>query len=86
MSSASKNITQKLLPAFKVNLLEYTFFPEKSQDDSVVMEILPEMKKKINLLGIYIFKILWPSKCPCNKKTVFFYHHSWHYLDQIFRS
>ena len=44
MSSASKNITQKLLPAFKVNLLEYTFFPEKSQDDFVVMEILPEMK------------------------------------------
>ena len=56
MSSASKNITQKLLPAFKVNLLEYTFFPEKSQDDSVVMEILPEMEKKeINKSISYIY-------------------------------
>ena len=54
MSSASKNIRQKLLPAFKVNLLD--FFPEKSQDDSVVIEILPEMEKKeINKSISYIY-------------------------------
>ena len=44
------------MPAFKVNLLEYTFFPEKIQDDSVVMEILPEMEKKeINKSISYIY-------------------------------